>query len=76
MSADFVSPEFGDEVSVVYEICESVAAEKAVEGRPSLAASHAAPLPRCVSQKFRELLKMTYTVPEFWVTVPRLSAQR
>lgn len=36
--------EVGAEVSVVYETWEREEAEKATEGMPSLAASHAAPL--------------------------------
>ena len=43
-SAERVLGEFGEVVSVVKETWEAVLAENAVEGMPSLAASHAAPL--------------------------------
>ena len=44
--AERVLEEVGEVVSVVKETWEAVLAEKAVEGMPSLAASHAAPLSR------------------------------
>ena len=71
-----MSGELGEEVRVVKDIWASVAAEKAVDGMPSFAASHAAPLEACSSFSLSERMRVcgaTYTVPEFCVTVPRLS---
>ena len=70
------SSELGSLSRVVYESDEVDSPETAIAGIPSLDASHAAPLEACSSFSLSESMRVcgdTYTVPEFCVTVPRLS---
>lgn len=68
MRADCEDDASGSLASVVYDTCAPVSPEKAVDGMPSFAASHAAPLSGTV--KGQVLLgslimrRYTYTVPD------------
>lgn len=72
MLAATVDSEPGELESVVYDTCEPVAPEKAIEGMPSMAASQAAPL-FDFSKNVQRNSSFAYTVPEPVTTEPRLS---